>query len=51
MAEKIVLTKSDEATATVFGAFDANVRMIENAFDVRISNRNAVAAYAPCHCF
>lgn len=41
MAEKIVLTKSDEATATVFGAFDANVRMIEKAFDVRISNRNA----------
>ena len=40
MAEKIVMTKSDEATATVFGAFDANVRMIEKAFDVRISNRN-----------
>lgn len=41
MTEKIVLTKSDEATATIFGAFDSNVRMIERAFDVRISNRNS----------
>ena len=41
MAEKIVMTKSDEATAAIFGAFDANIRMIEKAFDVRISNRNA----------
>ena len=40
MAEKIVLTSSDEATGAIFGAFDANVRMIERAFDVRISNRN-----------
>ncbi len=40
MTEKIVLTNSDEATAAIFGAFDANVRMIERAFDVRISNRN-----------
>ena len=38
--EKIVLTQSDEATAALFGAFDANVRMIERAFDVRIGNRN-----------
>ena len=40
MTEKIVLTSSDEATGAIFGAFDANVRMIERAFDVRISNRN-----------
>ena len=40
MTEKIVLTNSDEATSAIFGAFDANVRMIERAFDVRISNRN-----------
>ena len=40
MAEKIVLTSSDEATGAIFGAFDSNVRMIERAFDVRISNRN-----------
>ena len=40
MTEKIVMTNSGEATAAIFGAFDMNVRMIERAFDVRISNRN-----------
>ena len=40
MAEKIVLTKSNEATSALFGAFDANVRLIERSFDVRISNRS-----------
>ena len=40
MTEKIVMTKSNEATAAMFGSFDINVRMIEKAFDVRISNRN-----------
>ena len=40
MTEKIVMTKSNEQTAVLFGAFDANARMIERAFDVRISNRN-----------
>ena len=41
MTEKIVLTNSNEATASIFGAFDANVRTIERVFDVRVSNRNA----------
>ncbi len=41
MMEKIVMTRSDEATSALFGAFDVNVRMIERAFDVRVSNRNA----------
>ena len=41
MVEKIVTTNSDEATAAIFGAFDSNARMVERAFDVRISNRNA----------
>ena len=40
MIEKIVMTNSNEATSAIFGAFDANVRIIENAFDVRIFNRN-----------
>ena len=40
MKEKLVLTNSSEATAAIFGAFDSNVRIIERAFDVRISNRN-----------
>ncbi len=41
MTEKIVMTKSGAATAAIFGSFDANVKMIEKAFDVRISNRNS----------
>ena len=40
MSEKIVLTQSDEATSALFGAFDVNVRMIERAFAVSVSNRN-----------
>ena len=40
MKEKIVLTNSNEITSSIFGAFDSNVRIIERAFDVRISNRN-----------
>lgn len=39
--EKIVTTNSNEATSLLFGAFDANIRLVENAFSVRISNRNA----------
>ena len=35
------MTKSGAATAAIFGAFDTNVRMIEAAFDVHISNRNS----------
>ena len=41
MAEKLVLTQSDEATSAIFGAFDSNVRIIERTFDVRISNRSS----------
>ena len=41
MAEKIVLTKSNEATSALFGSFDINIRLIERAFDVRVSNRNS----------
>ena len=40
MSEKNVLTKSNEATMALFGAFDSNVRKIEQAFDVKIFNRN-----------
>ena len=38
MAEKLVMTMSGDATHALFGPFDANVRMVERAFDVRISN-------------
>ena len=44
MTEKIVLTKSNESTSALFGAFDINVRMIESAFNVKISNRNRESA-------
>ncbi|MBR5449448.1 MAG: PhoH family protein [Clostridia bacterium] len=40
MVERIVMTRSDEATGALFGSFDINVRMIERAFEVRITNRN-----------
>ena len=43
MAEAIVTTNSSEATSAIFGAFDANVRKIEMAFDVRITDRRAGA--------
>lgn len=38
MSEKTVFTTSSEATAAIFGAFDANARIIERAFNVRLSN-------------
>ena len=34
------MTQSNEATASLFGAFDANIKLIENAFGVRVYNRN-----------
>ena len=48
MAEKIVMTQSNEATSALFGAFDANARKIESAFDVRISNRNGMTDMGDC---
>ena len=41
VTEKIVMTNSSEATAAIFGSFDSNIRKIERAFDVRVSNRNS----------
>ena len=40
VAEKNIVTSSSEVTAAIFGAFDANARIIEREFDVRISNSN-----------
>ena len=40
MTEKIVTTDSSEATAAIFGAFDTNARIIEDAFGVRIFNKD-----------
>ena len=40
MSEAIVMTQSNEATSSLFGAFDANVKLVEKAFCVRVYNRN-----------
>ena len=40
MSEAIVMTQSNEATASLFGAFDTNIKIVEDAFGVRVSNRN-----------
>ena len=40
MAEKIVMTSSNAETSALFGAFDSNIKLVENAFDVKIYNRN-----------
>ena len=41
MTEKIVTTDSSEATSAIFGAFDINLKIIEESFGVRIFNRGA----------
>ena len=41
MSEKIVLTDSIEQTAAIFGSFDSNVHIIEDAYNVRILNRES----------
>ena len=38
MAERKIKTSSSDVTARLFGSFDKNVRRIEEAFGVRISN-------------
>lgn len=48
MAEKIVMTNSEEATAALFGAFDINVKIIEENFGVRISNRDRSSEHGDC---
>ncbi len=40
MEQKTVKIENAEITARVFGSYDVNVRMVENAFDVRIYNRS-----------
>ncbi len=40
MAERIVLTDTIEQTSIIFGSFDSNVRIVEDAFGVQINNRD-----------
>ena len=42
MAEKIFITDSAEQAALIFGAFDANVWLIEQRFGVKIYNKDGV---------
>lgn len=42
MSQVITNVENNEITSRVFGCFDANVKAIERAFNVRISNRRAV---------
>ncbi len=39
MPERTIKTDSIDQLSTLFGSFDENVRLIENAFDVRLANR------------
>ena len=39
MSEKIVMTQSNDATAALFGLYDCNVKLVEEAFGTRITNR------------
>lgn len=41
MAQLIMTTDSPEMTAKLFGSFDVNARILEEAFGVSISNRPA----------
>ncbi len=41
MAEKIVKTKSSEITGRLYGSFDKNARRIEEAFGVKMFNRQS----------
>ena len=41
MSQVIINVESNEITSRVFGCFDANIKAVERAFDVRISNRRA----------
>lgn len=45
MPEKIVMTSSDEVTSAIFGAYDKNIKKIEDAFDVHVFNRNGMPEY------
>lgn len=39
MSRKVVYTNSADMTATIFGAFDANLQKVEQRFEVRIFNK------------
>ena len=41
MSQVIINVESNEITSRVFGCFDCNIKAIERAFEVRISNRRA----------
>lgn len=48
MAEKIVMTRTSEQTSALFGAFDANIRLVERSFNVRVANQTGRAEGGDC---
>ena len=42
MSQVVINVENNEITSRVFGCFDSNIKAIERAFEVRISNRRAV---------
>ncbi len=48
MSERIITTKSSEITSRLFGSFDINCRRIEEAFAVKIRNRQNTDGDGDC---
>ena len=46
MVSKSVFTSSSEVTRAIFGSFDLNVTIIEQAFNVKLYNRSDTGADA-----
>ncbi|MBE6638734.1 MAG: phosphate starvation-inducible protein PhoH [Ruminococcaceae bacterium] len=44
MAEKIIATDSLDQTTRIYGAYDRNIRLVEDAFSVRVKNRDSLSA-------
>ena len=40
MAERSILTESSDEAALIYGAYDANITLIEQKLDVKIYNRS-----------
>jgi Phosphate starvation-inducible protein PhoH, predicted ATPase len=40
MPERIILTDNTDQTSTIFGSFDANIKIIEKAYNVSVVNRD-----------
>ena len=48
MAERIIKTSSPDATSSIFGPFDININVIQEAFNVKIINRPSDNSIGDC---